>query len=145
MVHTGSALRDRMERNSMPEPNSGCWLWLGTLSGGYGKIDTNGHGTNVAHRINYEHFIGPIPDGLTLDHKCRTKCCVNPFHLEPVTAAENTRRHYRLQTHCKRGHPLTPGNLYAHKEERRQCATCVRESINRRRAEQKALGEKRAY
>jgi hypothetical protein len=76
----------------MPEPNSGCWLWTGALTNGYGIADPGkGHSRRV-HRIFYAHFVGEIPDGLCLDHLCRVRCCVNPAHLEPVTNRENVRR-----------------------------------------------------
>lgn len=120
---------ERIDAMSMPEPNSGCWLWLGGLSHGYGVLDQRG-----AHCISYEHHIGPIPDGLELDHKCRTRACVNPWHLEPVTHAENIRRAYRTQTHCKRGHPLSGDNLTPHRDGRRQCRACKYESVKRYRA-----------
>ena len=66
-----------------------CWPWLGSISQrhGYGKFGQRG-----AHRVAYEHFIGPVPDGLQLDHLCRVRSCVNPWHLEPVTVGENIRR-----------------------------------------------------
>lgn len=70
----------------------GCWLWSGSTNGhGYGRLARSGklHG---AHRFAYEHFIGPIPNGLDLDHLCRVRLCVNPSHLEPVTRGENLLR-----------------------------------------------------
>lgn len=71
-------------------PNE-CWRWLGGLREGYGAITIYGKRCGV-HRITYEHFIGPIQDGLVLDHLCLNKWCCNPKHLEQVTAGENTRR-----------------------------------------------------
>jgi HNH endonuclease len=74
---------------------SPCWTWLASAgASGYGQFMLGGHkGTpGVAHRIAYELEIGPVPDGLTLDHLCRNKLCVNPWHLEPVPLAENIRR-----------------------------------------------------
>jgi endogenous inhibitor of DNA gyrase (YacG/DUF329 family) len=70
---------------------SDCWLWTGSTRGGYGrfKIATV---TQEAHRASYELYVGPIPDGLQLDHLCRNRSCINPAHLEPVTCAENIRR-----------------------------------------------------
>lgn len=66
----------------------GCWLWTGSQDGkGYGKT-----GRGRIHRIVYEELVGPIPDGLQLDHLCRVRNCVNPAHLEPVTGRENVRR-----------------------------------------------------
>lgn len=106
----------RMETKFIPEPNSGCWLWDGsTNSHGYGMINLMGR-PMLAHRVAYEFLKGPIQRGLVVDHKCRTRCCINPDHLEPVTMAENTRRGHgptltvirrAKQTQCKNGHPLT--------------------------------------
>lgn len=88
-----SPLLDRFMEKVSPEPNSGCWLWLGSEWGkGYGSfVIERGKGCQ-AHRAAYELFVGPIPEGLQLDHKCRVHICVNPDHLEPVTQRENTIR-----------------------------------------------------
>lgn len=73
--------------------DEGCWAWIGSRNGkGYALFEVAGRGSKRAHRWAYEHFIGPIPDGLTIDHLCLNKSCVNPHHLEPVTNAENQRR-----------------------------------------------------
>ena len=88
---------------------SGCWEWqahVGRL--GYGAFFFSGR-MGPAHRFAYELRVGPIPDGLELDHLCRNRSCVNPDHLEPVTHAENMRR-ARL-THCHVGHPMSGSNL----------------------------------
>jgi HNH endonuclease len=73
---------------------SPCWLWLASLgASGYGQFSIGGReGPVVAHRIAYELERGEIPEGLTLDHLCRNRMCVNPWHLEPVPLAENIRR-----------------------------------------------------
>lgn len=69
----------------------GCWTWLGRLHNGYGYLKQ--HGRDVAAmRLIYEWLVGPIPDGLDLDHLCRNRACVRPDHLEPVTRTENLRR-----------------------------------------------------
>ncbi len=74
-----------------------CWEWLATRGRGYGKFKTD-HQMKWAHRVAWEMLIGPIPDGLTLDHLCRNPGCVNPAHLEPVTQAENNRRALEART-----------------------------------------------
>ena len=113
------------------EPD-GCWTWIGAKdSHGYGQLGIGGRRSNggylaVAHRWSYEHFVGPIPDGMDIDHlchnesdcpggyTCRHHSCVNPTHLEPVTHAENVRRGrwdprkaragVPKKTHCPAGH-----------------------------------------
>lgn len=73
-------------------PASDCWVWQGDLNrNGYGTFRVKGR-RKMVHRVVYQHLIGPIPPGLILDHKCRNRACCNPFHLEPVTVQENTRR-----------------------------------------------------
>ncbi len=81
----------RFWANVIPEPNSGCWLWLGSLNGGYGQIIRDGKNIR-AHRWTYEIAYGPMPSGLETDHLCRTRSCCNPLHLEAVTHQENMAR-----------------------------------------------------
>jgi len=94
---------------------------------GYGRAE-RGH---LAHRRSYTLHVGPIPAGLTIDHLCGTRSCVNPRHLEPVTTQENTRRGYWTQrTECRNGHPFTPKNtrheMRADGVRRRVCRICER-------------------
>jgi hypothetical protein len=96
------------------EPNTGCWLWTRSwcTKDGYGKICGFGDGSSqLAHRWSYEHFKGPIPEGLVIDHLCRTPACVNPDHLEAVTQQVNVLRGVapsalaNARGTCTRGHP----------------------------------------
>ncbi len=84
---------DRFMSNVSPEPNSGCWLWMGSVvseapGAQYGQF---GGGRNrLAHRKAYEHFVGPVPEGLVVRHKCDMPCCVNPDHLKIGTHQDNS-------------------------------------------------------
>jgi hypothetical protein len=69
-----------------------CWLWQGALTKGYGAFRGADKKRHEAHRWAYEFLRAPIPPGLTIDHLCRVKTCVNPWHLELVTRQENARR-----------------------------------------------------
>jgi len=108
-----------------------CWEWLGHRTNkGYGLFWHMG--TKVqAHRFAYEAFIGPIADGLFLDHLCRNRGCVNPYHLEPVTNQENCMRGdnaQRAKTHCPKGHLYAGANLSLDKHGWRRCAQCHNEN-----------------
>jgi hypothetical protein len=109
----------------------GCWHWTGRVArDGYGFLHVGGGRYVLAHRWSYEHHVGPIPEGLTIDHLCRVRHCVNPEHLEPVTQRVNNLRSESepaknaRKTHCKRGHEFTPENTYRHRDGRRECGTC---------------------
>lgn len=116
-----------------------CWRWSQYRDrDGYGRFG-RGH---LAHREAYKALVGPIPQGLTLDHLCRNRDCVNPAHLEPVTIGENLLRGESFQgvnarkTHCINGHPFDETNTRVATDFRtgrptRECRTCT----NRRTAE----------
>lgn len=122
--------------------NSGCWEWNAAKTNGYGVVQHNGR-VQRAHRVVYECLIGPIADGLELDHLCCNRGCVNPHHLEPVTGTVNilrgnsmSARHAR-QTQCKRGHDLSVENVYLRKrgdKVERFCRACARIRDNARYA-----------
>jgi len=123
--------------NYIPEPNSGCWLWLGSLgSGGYGIINQKGR-TRAAHRFLYEEHHGVrVPSDLVCDHKCRTRSCVNPAHIRIVDVRTNTLENSvavtainAAKTHCDNGHEFTPENTKIRIRDntmRRICITCQR-------------------
>jgi hypothetical protein len=96
---------------------------------GYGAFMVGGRNVRV-HRWAYETLVGPIPDGLVIDHLCRVRNCVNPDHLEPVTHRENIRRGEagawnRVKTHCPQGHEYTPENT-RYSGTTRNCRECQR-------------------
>src|SRR5580700_10130404 len=100
----GFPLDEHILLRSIPVPESGCWLWEGYLTEGYGRLDLGGQKW-LAHRLSYRIFCGEIPAGMLVLHKCDVPCCVNPAHLYVGTDADNTRdkvlrgRHARGETH----------------------------------------------
>lgn len=121
-----------------------CWLWTAHKSDkGYGRFRI-GRPYVAAHRWAYERSIGPVPDGLVLDHLCRVRHCVRPSHLEPVTSRENTMRgetiaaRHATKTHCDNGHEYTPENTRISTGGRRFCRACVRAQSRAKRARKKS-------
>lgn len=133
-------LTERVARLHIPEPNSGCWLWIGTIERfGHGRIEQDGK-SYMAHRVVYELERGTIPGGLPLDHRCRNPHCVNPWHLEAVPQRVNVLRGEGIaakraaQTHCVSGHEFTLDNTYLLRGRYRFCRACG----NRRNREHRA-------
>lgn len=109
--------------------DSGCWVWIGARHGtGYGGFTVRGRQTTTAHRFAYETLVGPVPDGMTIDHLCRNRICCNPEHLEVVTYSENNQRSWDIRPRraaCPKGHLYTPENVY-YQGTSRSCLTCRR-------------------
>ncbi len=114
----------------MPITESGCWIWLGGTNQGYGEFNMDGKRWRI-HQYTYQHFVGPIIGGMTLDHLCRVRCCCNPEHLQYVSNRENILRgvgapaqHARKQ-YCLRGHSLSGENLRMERRgNKRVCLAC---------------------
>ena len=121
-------LRKRIWDSVMTIPHCGCWIWMGEDNNfGYGRLKVGYANGSIraiqAHRIAYEVFKGPIPEGLEIDHLCCVKFCCNPDHLEAVTPAINTQRYYEKtykdnligskwkNGFCKNGHKMISKNI----------------------------------
>jgi hypothetical protein len=127
---------------SKVQKTADCWVWKASVAGPgkYGHFHVSGGSTAAkgrvrvyAHRWSYEEVVGPIPDGLELDHLCRNPRCVNPAHLEPVTHAENHRRRrgfrtgpYNVGDACRHGHPRNAENTGINAYGYRFCRPCAR-------------------
>ena len=126
-----------LHQRFVPEPNSGCWLWIGHVDEklGYGRFVVEGR-RRVAHLVSYEALVGPVPAGLQLDHLCRVRSCVNPAHLEPVTQAVNIFRGEGIsainsrKTHCARGHAFSSENTVLKRGGKQRCCRTCRDARN---------------
>jgi hypothetical protein len=149
----------KVDRSGGPDA---CHPWTGALSSGYGVMTVEGKKGNVyVHRWAYEHFVGPIPEGIIVGHTCHDldlscrggECphrrCANQTHLKPMTHGDNLRagrgaertRERRAAirpTHCPQGHPYAGENLYIHPLGHRCCRACGREASRRYKARQTA-------
>lgn len=129
-----TALEDRLNASRHITP-AGCWEWTRSRKpNGYGEIGIAGR-ARLVHRVAYTELVGPIPDGLDLDHLCRNRACFNPAHLEPVTRSENLRRgvgpaitraRHAAVTTCPQGHPYDDRNTGYKVDGARRCRACAR-------------------
>lgn len=136
-VNAGARVSDR-ERfaKAWVEDEAGCQIFQGKINNrGYGEFTVKGRSV-LAHRYSYELQVGPIPEGLEIDHLCRVTTCCNHEHLEVVTHAENVRRRDMAngtgsaKTHCPQGHPYDEENT-SHRNGRRHCKACARARAKR--------------
>ncbi len=119
---------------------SGCWNWQGaTNAKGYGFFWFNER-LQRAHRIAYEHFVGRIPPGCVIHHRCQNPSCVNPEHLSPITNRENVlsgrgpTAHNHRKKRCMRGHWLKGNNIRTETDGKRRCLTCARQRVQQLRS-----------
>lgn len=126
------SINDRLRSNMQIDEKNGCWNWQRAINkGGYGTICYMANRWFV-HRLCYEMFRGPIPEGYEVDHLCRNRRCLNPDHLEPVTKLENIRRGAAAVTHCAKGHPYDEENTYLRSyrlTNHRTCRACRRDGM----------------
>ena len=140
-------LQQRLLEGSIPVPEAGCWLWLGlTDMDGYGRL-TYQYADLRAHRAAHDAFVGPIPEGMFVCHKCDTPACINPQHLFLGTARDNTADMIAKgrfvptprRTHCINGHAYTPSNTYwcrvptGLKQQCRECNRAAQQRYQQRR------------
>lgn len=148
MVNRGPALDRILSKCELvpaldhPELVGECWVYTGVLAPkGYVRVRADGANRRkvYGHRVTWEYFIEPIPDGLTFDHLCRNTSCVNPWHGDLVPSLVNSRRSSRniavvnaSKTHCPQGHPLEGDNIKFNKTVQgtraRQCRICHNEA-----------------
>lgn len=143
-------IAERLMRKIRIEASSGCWLWTGTKTNGYGRI-ARGHQWEedaLTHRVAYESFVGPIPDGQEIHHLCENRLCCCPSHLRAVTYREhiveltkgNAAYLNARKTHCIKGHEYTPANtliMHWHNNSRR-CRVCRNAYESKRKRNKRA-------
>jgi len=138
-AHTKN-LSELIEERSIPEPNTGCWIWIfGLNSSGYGSITYQGNQMG-AHRASYVAFNGLIPEKFDVHHVCNNRFCVNPYHLKAVTHSENMSAQgpRARKDFCKNGHALSADNVYEWNGNR-GCRICRAEADKKYKAKKIAV------
>lgn len=117
----------------------GCWEWAAGRSGsGYGGFAVHQR-VEGAHRVAWELWNGPVPDGLQVCHRCDNPTCVRPDHLFLGTIQDNQRdkvakgRGLANRDECPHGHPFDNAHSYVRPSGGKKCRTCDREGVRRRR------------
>jgi hypothetical protein len=151
-AHRIARFWEKVDKNGplLPGQTTPCWQWTAATDKGYGRFGNWDDPTRsqLAHRLAYELLVGPIAEGMTVDHLCVNTRCVNPDHFEIVTSGANALRGHgpaalnARKDCCVAGHELTEANVYAYKG-RRECRTCRREALRAHRA-RKAHGSQAA-
>lgn len=147
LLFLDQALINRFEDKFIPEPNSGCWLWIASRDRqGYGRFSLSRYLTasrqQQAHRVSYLIYRGELTPDLVIDHLCRNTSCVNPDHLELVTRKVNTLRgnspsaQCSRRTHCAQGHPFDA----RYSNGSRACRECWRATQRRAREPWRSVG-----
>lgn len=138
-VPTKKTIEERLMEKCSPEPNTGCWLWIGAHQpSGYGQL-WNGERPEQAHRISYRIYFGKFSEKLEIDHICRQPSCINPNRLRVVSHKENMRASNTImginsrKTHCQNGHLLCGKNLLRLKNGSRNCRICRNEYARKRK------------
>ncbi len=134
---TRKTLEERMRAGFVVSEN-GCWQWIKCKSRGYGRILVKRENCR-AYRVAYELWRGPIPKGMYIDHMCRNRACVNPYHLRIVTLLQNVMENSlsagalnQAKTHCPQGHPYSGSNLRLWKDKKGRTMRICKECDNAR-------------
>lgn len=142
-------LQVRFWRSIQATSAEGCWSWIGPRNSyGYGRLMESVGKRKckqlMAHRFSYEQVIGQIEEGMTVDHTCRNKSCVNPAHMEIVSRGENSKRSYSKNMNamrdktCTMGHKIEEGNIVKeirnNGKERLRCLICSRNRGRKRKS-----------